>query len=261
MNEVLNVKIENVNGILVTTSNRVAKELGVNHRDLLEKIDRYVERFGAAELSAGFYIPSQYVHNQNKQTYRNYYITEKGVAQLVGGYSAAVPKAFELNVAYINEFARMKNALSTIKVPTTFKEALLFGLDLAERLEKAEAENIIHINRIEEMKPKEDFYDAVTDSKDAIDIGSVSKVLNFPNMGRNKLFSFLREHSVLMNNNVPYQRYIDAGYFRVIETAFEISSGNTIVNTKTLVYQKGVDFIRKLLTNNTLVKEEFVNVN
>lgn len=260
MNEVLNVKIENVNGILVTTSNRVAKELGVRHNHLLEKIDGYVDKFNSAESSAQFYIPAEY-KDASGRTNRNYCITEKGVAQLVGGYSAAVPKAFELNVAYINEFARMKNALSTIKVPTTFKEALLFGLDLAERLEKAEAENIIHINRIEEMKPKEDFYDAVTDSKDAIDIGSVSKVLNFPNMGRNRLFSFLREHGVLMNNNVPYQRYIDAGYFRVIETIFTMPSGETKVNTKTLVYQKGVDFIRKLLTNNIFAKEELSNVN
>ena len=39
MNEIINVKIENANGILVTTSNRVAEELGVRHSDLLEKIE------------------------------------------------------------------------------------------------------------------------------------------------------------------------------------------------------------------------------
>ena len=84
MENSLKVKIEKVNGVLVTTSNRVAEELGVNHRDLLEKIDGYINKFGAAELSAGFYIPSEYVHPQNKQSYRNYLITEKGIAQLIG---------------------------------------------------------------------------------------------------------------------------------------------------------------------------------
>lgn len=260
MNDMINVRIENVNGILVTTSNRVAEELGVLHKDLLKKIDNYGSRFDSAESFAQFYIPSEYKDLSGK-TNRNYYITEKGVAQLVGGYSAAVPKAFKLNVAYINEFERMKQTLSTIKVPTTFKEALLFGLDLAERLEKAETENKVHVSRIEMMKPKEEFYDTVIDSKDAIDIGKVSKILDFSNMGRNRLFSFLREHGVLMNNNVPYQRYIDAGYFRVIETIFTMPSGETKVNTKTLVYQKGVDFIRKLLTNNIFAKEELSNVN
>lgn len=102
------VSVEKVNGVLVTTSNRVAEELEVNHRDLLEKIDSYLSKFGSAEISAGFYIAGEYVHPQNKQTYRNFLITEKGVAQLIGGYSAAVSKAFDLNVAYINEFEKQK---------------------------------------------------------------------------------------------------------------------------------------------------------
>lgn len=36
MNE-LSVVVEKINEVLVTTSNRVAEELGVNHRDLLDK--------------------------------------------------------------------------------------------------------------------------------------------------------------------------------------------------------------------------------
>ena len=42
MNELIKVEVKNVNGILVTTSNKVAEELGVNHKDLLEKIDGYI---------------------------------------------------------------------------------------------------------------------------------------------------------------------------------------------------------------------------
>lgn len=101
------IKVENIDGILVTTSNRVSDELKVLHKDLLEKIDKYVSKFSSAEISAEFYIPSNYV-SSNGRTVRNYLITEKGVAQLLGGYSSAVEKAFELNVAYINEFERMK---------------------------------------------------------------------------------------------------------------------------------------------------------
>ena len=101
------IKVENIDGILVTTSNRVADELKVLHKDLLEKIDKYVSKFSSAEISAEFYILSNYV-SSNGRTVRNYLITEKGVAQLLGGYSSAVEKAFELNVAYINEFERMK---------------------------------------------------------------------------------------------------------------------------------------------------------
>ena len=83
-----------------------------------------MKKFGGAESSAGFYIVGEYTHPQNKQVYRNYLITEKGIAQLIGGYSAAVPKAFDLNVAYINEFERMKKAL---KKPMSIPEQLLMN--------------------------------------------------------------------------------------------------------------------------------------
>ena len=140
--DLIKVSVENVNGVLVTTSNRVAEELGVNHRDLLGKIDGYIKKFGGAELSADFYIASEYVHPQNKQTYRNYLITEKGIAQLIGGYSAAVPKAFDLNVAYINKFEEMKETLrkqKTLSIP----EQLLINAQYLVEVEK-------RINSVEE---------------------------------------------------------------------------------------------------------------
>ncbi|MGL6098517.1 MAG: Rha family transcriptional regulator [Fusobacteriaceae bacterium] len=100
------VKIESINNVLVTTSNRVAEELGVEHKNVIRKIDDYVEKFGGSKLSCEFYVESNF-QNRGKE-YKNYLVTEKGIAQLVGGYSSAVEKAFDLNVAYINEFERMK---------------------------------------------------------------------------------------------------------------------------------------------------------
>lgn len=99
----------------------------------------------------------------------------------------------------------------------------------------------------ERMKPKEEFFDAVTDSKDAIDIGQVAKVLNFSGIGRNKLFEILRNNGILKQNNEPYQKYIDCGYFRVVEQKYEARPGEIRINIKTLVFQKGVDYIRKIL--------------
>ena len=97
---------------------------------------------------------------------------------------------------------------------------------------------------IEHMQPKAEFYDAVTGSGDAVDIGTVAKVLNC-GVGRTRLFSLLREEKILMVNNQPYQEYIDRGYFRVIETSFQKPDGSTHINYKTVVYQKGIDFIRR----------------
>lgn len=49
----IKVSVENINGVLVTTSNRVAEELGVNHKDLLEKIEGYIEKLKAEYFKAG----------------------------------------------------------------------------------------------------------------------------------------------------------------------------------------------------------------
>ena len=60
-----------------------------------------------------------------------------------------------------------------------------------------------------------------------------------PNMVRNKLFSFLHENKILNKRNEPYQEYVDKGYFR--------QNGTTHINLKTVVFQKGVDYIRQLV--------------
>lgn len=99
---------------------------------------------------------------------------------------------------------------------------------------------------LEEAQPAIDFYNAVTDSKDAVDMAQVAKVLDV-GMGRNRLFQFLRGHGVLRYNNEPYQSYVDKGWFRVIEQRYEDKHNATHIKMKTLVYQKGIDGIRRLI--------------
>ncbi len=99
---------------------------------------------------------------------------------------------------------------------------------------------------IARLKPAAEFAYQICSSKDAIDIGNCAKVLN-RNIGRNNPFEFLRNRKVLQQDNIPYQKYIDSGYFRVIETKYTIPSGETKISLKTLVLQKGVAYINKLL--------------
>lgn len=125
--EMINVKIDEINGLLVTTSNRVAEELGVRHFHLLNKIEEYLNRFNSHELSCQFYILSNY-KSKNGRTVKNYLITKKGIAQLIGGYSSAVERAFELNVAYINKFEEMEKMIYSGK-----QLPINYGIDLVER--------------------------------------------------------------------------------------------------------------------------------
>ena len=95
-----------------------------------------------------------------------------------------------------------------------------------------------------EMLPKAQFYDTVTGSTDTIDMAQAAKVLNM-GIGRNTLFKILRSANVLQHNNVPYQEFVDRGYFRCIESSYSTPDGTNHVSIKTVVFQKGLDFIRK----------------
>ena len=131
-------------------------------------------------------------------------------------------------------------------LPQTYPEALRALADQAERTEKLRIQNneLQLANR--EMKPKAEFFDAVAGSKKAMSMEEVAKVLSYPGVGRNKLFEILRNQNILQKDNIPYQKYIDSGYFRVIEQKYNVGD-EVRINIKTLVFQKGVDFIRKTL--------------
>ncbi|WP_297430383.1 phage antirepressor KilAC domain-containing protein [Clostridium sp.] len=107
-----------------------------------------------------------------------------------------------------------------------------------EREVRFEAEKKLNL-----LEPKAQFYDDVAGSKDAIEMGHVAKVLGIRGMGRNRLFSLLRDKKILDKNNIPYQQFVDCGYFRVLEQKYSVSNGQTKINIKTMVFQKGIDFI------------------
>lgn len=94
-----------------------------------------------------------------------------------------------------------------------------------------------------EMLPKAEFYDCVTQSRDTFDMGEVAKILK---IGRNNLFRKLREKGVFMAGNDPYQKYCDRGYFKVVEMEYE-AKGSVRIGKKTVAYQKGIDYIKKIL--------------
>ena len=103
------------------------------------------------------------------------------------------------------------------------------------------------VQKNKELQAKADFYDCVTGSKDTVDMKECAKVINFRGWGRNKIFELLRQKGVLDRGNQPYQRYCDMKYFRIIESKYVLPAGEVKISLKTVVYQRGLDFIRKLI--------------
>lgn len=178
---------------------------------------------------------------QNREMY---IINESGLYSLVLSSKLESAKKFKRWIT--SEVIPQIRKTGAYHVPQTYAEALRALADKAEKMEALQKQNQL-------MQPKAEFFDAVTDSKTAIPIGDVAKILDI-GIGRNKLFEFLRQKNILTADNRPYQKYIDSGYFRVIEQKYEVN-GEVRINIKTLVFQKGIDWIRKQLVKENAADE------
>ena len=90
--------------------------------------------------------------------------------------------------------------------------------------------------RIRHDQPLVEFANQVSNTDNLIDMNAMAKLAveeNIP-IGRNRLFRWLRENEILMSGNLPYQKYIDRGYFAVKESVFETDSLKLSITLDTL---------------------------
>ena len=166
-------------------------------------------------------------------------INEAGMYSLVFG--SKLPGARKFKHWITSEVLPSIRKHGVYMTPEKIEEVLMnpeFIIKLATELKEEK-------QKVALLQPKADFYDTVANSESLLSMADVAKVLD-KGIGRNRLFKLLRDKGILQGNNVPYQRFVDAGYFKVVENSY-MAGDNAIVSTVTYVKQKGVDYIRKLL--------------
>lgn len=105
--------------------------------------------------------------------------------------------------------------------------------------------------QIAELKPKALFADAVAASDGTCLIGELAKMLrqNGVDFGQNRLFEVMREQDFLgksgSNRNVPTQRAMEMGLFRIKETAITHSDGHVTISRTPKVTGKGQVYFLK----------------
>ena len=125
---------------------------------------------------------------------------------------------------------------------TPYSLAEVLGLALQSELERQRLSG-----QVVRLLPKAEFYDRVADSDDTFSLGETAKLLKFGGYGRNNLIHFLRAEGILMTNNIAMQRFVDRGYFKVMQREYTDPDGVTHVRAVTRVFEKGIDFIRRRL--------------
>lgn len=232
------VKVEN--NQIVTDSRSVAEHFGKEHAKVIRSIEGIISETPKVASQKMFYKTTYKVEGNNK-SYKMYLMNRNGFSLLVMGFTGA--RAMEWKLRYIDAFNEMETQLvkkNILTLPdfTNPVEAARAWANEYEAKQKALTENA-------EMKPKADFYDTVANTESLFSIADVAKTLDM-GMGRNKLFAFLRDKGILDKDNHPYQKYVDAGYLRLIENHCK-AGDNDVVYKCTYVKQRGIDYIRKIL--------------
>lgn len=236
--------IKQENGILTTDSREVAEMIGKRHDHLIRDIKGYIGHMevspdlGSADLkikASDFFIESNYKDASGKEN-KCYLLTRKGCDMVANKMTGK--KGVLFTATYVTKFEEMEKEIMTVM--DSYRIA-----DPVKRAQKWIEEEQIRIElseKVEIMTPKAEVYDIAMSSDSLLSMGEVAKIINKEGVGRTKLFAILRNKKILMNDNIPYQKYVDRGYFKVIDN---VVNEKTISTTK--VTQQGLSYIAKLI--------------
>lgn len=249
-NELLEVFTSENNTVWVE-STVVAEKFKKSHNHVIRDIEEILSKSDCPDLDSEMFVETTYVNSRGK-TYKSYLMNRDGFSLLAMGFMGK--EAFQWKIKFINAFNAMEEKLKQSNILTEEEKLklMLFSKDASEvayahnRL--VELETAPLHQKLEEQKPLVDFANQLSDTTSLIDMNQMAKLLKDEHIpiGRNRLFEILRQKEILRDNNEPYQRYIESGYFKVKEGAYNTPYGvKTYV--KTLVTGKGQIWITEKL--------------
>ena len=142
------------------------------------------------------------------------------------------------------------------KAWNTPEQVMARALKIANRtIDSLKAENVMLVERNNEMKPKAIFADAVATSRTSILIGDLAKLIcqNGYQIGQKRLFEWLRNNGYLCKRkgtqwNMPTQKSMDLGLFEVKESVHVNSNGcNIVTRTPKATGKAQIYFVNKFL--------------
>lgn len=174
-------------------------------------------------------------------------VNESGIYALI--LTSKLPKAKEFKhwiTSDVLPSIRRDGGYMAARRDETPEETMARAVLLAQRtIERQRATIAGQGERIAELEPKALFADAVAASDGTCLVGELAKMLrqNGVPMGQRRLFQRLREDGFLgksgSNRNVPTQRAMEMGLFRIKETAITHSDGHVTVSRTPKVTGKG----------------------
>ena len=239
------IKVENIDGKVLTTSRHVAEVFNKNHNHIRRDVKEILEINPKLDTS---FKEVEYKDSMNRSQ-KEYLMDRDGFTLLAMGFTGK--ESLDWKLKYIDAFNKMEEQLKNQSPQISEKDQMLLKLFSKDPIEVAQAHNRIVeieveeatvplIETIEEQKPEVEFSSRIQeDNQNTYSVSEAAKLLKLP-YGNKTLFAKLRFMDVLRSNNEPYQSYISRGYFilKITDTGYKLVS-------TTRVTGKGLRWLEK----------------
>lgn len=224
------VRVADHNGEPWFVAKDVCDALGINkHRDAVSRLDADERESVLVDTPGGKQEVSA--------------VSEPGFYKLVLKSRKPEAKAFQRWITHdVLPSIRKQGGYMTARADETAEETIARALLLAkDAMDRKDAE-------LAELRPKAMFADAVAASDGTCLVGELAKMMrqNGVQIGQNRLYEILRADGFLgkcgSNYNVPTQRSMELGLFRIKETAFAHADGHVTVNRTPKVTGRGQQY-------------------
>lgn len=176
-----------------------------------------------------------------------WFLTEDGLYEVLMQSRKPIAKQFKKQVKTILKEIRASGAYVHVNEDDDETIIMAKGLFAAQRaIERQKRENEALHKQIEADSPYTKFGKVVAIADGAVNVGTFSKMIyekHGVNIGRNKMIAWLRDNGYLIKQfgaerNLPKQKYIEQGWFRVRPSVVARTDGDMQTGT-TLITGKG----------------------
>jgi anti-repressor protein len=191
--------------------------------------------------------PKDYLGSENRSNQAVNIVSEPGLYKLIMRSRKPEAKEFQRWVTHevLPQIRKTGGYIPTSESDSD-EDIMARAVLVAQKTIKQKNQQIAEQQRrIVELEPKARFADAVAASDDTCLIGELAKMLlqNGIPVGQNRLFRLLRAEGYLgksgSNRNMPTQRAMELGLFRIKETTVTHADGHTTVSRTPKVTGKG----------------------
>jgi Rha family phage regulatory protein len=228
--------IQNTDSSITMSSLDIASVTGKRHDNVMHDIRQLFKELDQDTLEfQGIYLDA---HKRRKPCF---YLPRREVDILLTGYSA------KMRAAVVDRWRALEaeHKFGALSIPKNLTDALSLACTLAYQVEVLE-------QQLAEDAEKVDFYNKVYERDDLLNPTKAAKLFG---TGRNRYLQYLRDHKILMSRphqqNMPYQKYLDAGYFEVKEcTCYNHKTGEREFKALALLTGKGLIWLQHFIEKN-----------